>query len=249
MPAAPNTPWGYRLAKFLGMKIRLNEKIWLTLHIGVLPGNCRSGAADHQILYMADSYLTISSPSEAVFTEKRSRFLAFAFPVTTVEEVKDHVARLSKKYFDARHVCYAYMLGAARDTFRANDNGEPSGTAGKPILGQINSLQLTDVLVVVVRYFGGIKLGTPGLIAAYRAASREALDNAEIITLHQTAVISFTYPYMVINDVMKLTRLPGVDTLSSTFDNTCAMTLRVELDSEPMLRSRLADIDGLSVVE
>lgn len=245
----PNLNSGSLHANFLGTKIRLNKKICLTLHIGVHPA-FRMGMADlHQIRHMADSYLTISSPSEAVFTEKRSRFLAFAFPVTTVEEVKDHVGRLSKKYFDARHVCYAYMLGAARDTFRANDNGEPSGTAGKPILGQINSLQLTDVLVVVVRYFGGIKLGTPGLIAAYRAAAREALDNADIITLHQTALIAFIYPYIVINDVMKLTRLPGVETLSSTFDNTCAMTLRVELDSEPMLRSRLADINGLSVIE
>lgn len=198
---------------------------------------------------MADSYLTISAPSQAVFTEKRSRFLAFAFPVSSVEEVKEHVGALSKKYFDARHVCYAYMLGALRDVFRANDNGEPSGTAGKPILGQINSLQLTDVLVVVVRYFGGIKLGTPGLIAAYRAAAREALDNAEIITLHRMATVSFTYPYMVINDVMKLSKMPGVETISSTFDNTCSMTLRVTLDNEPLLRTRLDDIEGLSVHE
>lgn len=195
---------------------------------------------------MADSYLTIAGPSEAVFTEKRSRFLAFAFPVSTLEEVKRHVDTLSKKYFDARHVCYAYMLGPRRDVFRANDNGEPSGTAGKPILGQINSNELTDILIVVVRYFGGIKLGTPGLIAAYRSAAKEAIEAAQIITLHETEVLTFTYPYMVINEVMKLSKLPGVETLSSEFDNTCRMSLRVCLDNVPMMESRLATIDGLT---
>ena len=127
---------------------------------------------------MADTFITIESPSEAVFTEKRSKFLAFAYPVKTAREALDIVASLEKKYFDARHVCWAYMLGFDRDNFRANDNGEPSGTAGRPILGQINSFGLTDVLVAVVRYFGGVKLGTPGLIVAYRTASRMALEAA-----------------------------------------------------------------------
>lgn len=198
---------------------------------------------------MADTYLTISAPSEAIFTEKRSKFLAFAYPVATVEEVKEHVAALSKKYYDARHVCYAYMLGPERKEFRANDNGEPSGTAGKPILGQINSLELTDVLVCVVRYFGGIKLGTSGLIVAYRQAARDCLDSAEIIQLHQTATIAFSYPYMAMNDVMRLTKMDGVEMLSSTFDNTCAMTLRVELDRAQTVRTRLADIDGVTIHE
>lgn len=195
-----------------------------------------------------DTFRTISAPSEAVFTEKRSKFLAFAFPVGTVEQVKKHVTALSKKYFDARHVCYAYMLGHERADFRANDNGEPSGTAGKPILGQINSLELTDVLVIVVRYFGGIKLGTSGLISAYRQAARDALDAAEIVERHVTVDISFEYPYMAMNEVMKITREPGVGMLQSSFDNLCSMTLRVELDRVPEIRNRLTNIDGIAII-
>lgn len=205
--------------------------------------------AMHKKKTMADTYKTIAGPSEAIFTEKRSKFLAFAYPVSTVDEVKAKVAELSKKYFDARHVCWAYMLGAERTDFRANDNGEPSGTAGKPILGQINSLELTDILVAVVRYFGGIKLGTSGLIVAYRQASRDALDSAEIIELHQTSLITFSYPYMAMNDVMKLTRGEGIEMVSSVFDNTCTMTLRVELDRAESCRRRLSDIDGVTLTE
>lgn len=196
---------------------------------------------------MSDTYKTITSPAEAVFTEKRSKFLAFAYPVETVDEVKAKVAELSKKYFDARHVCWAYMLGADRTDFRANDNGEPSGTAGKPILGQINSLELTNVLVAVVRYFGGIKLGTAGLIVAYRQAARDALDSATIVELHETELITFSYPYMAMNEVMKLTRGEGVEMVSSIFDNTCTMTLRVERDRADSYRRRLADIDGVTL--
>ena len=128
-----------------------------------------------------DTYYTLAAPSEASFTEKRSRFLSFAIPVESREQVREHVKRFSKEYFDARHVCYAFVLGADRSDFLANDNGEPSGTAGKPILGQINSFNLTNLLIVVVRYFGGVKLGTPGLIAAYREAARQAIENGEII--------------------------------------------------------------------
>ena len=120
-----------------------------------------------------DTYKTIIEPSEGVYTEKRSKFIAIALPVRTLDEIKIHLETYQKKYYDARHVCYAYMLGAARKDFRANDNGEPSGTAGKPILGQINSNELTDILIIVVRYFGGIKLGTSGLIVAYKAAAAE----------------------------------------------------------------------------
>ena len=161
--------------------------------------------------------------------------------------MKAKVAELSKKYFDARHVCWAYMLGADRTDFRANDNGEPSGTAGKPILGQINSLELTNVLVAVVRYFGGIKLGTSGLIVAYRQAARDALDSATIVELHETELITFSYPYMAMNEVMKLTRGEGVEMVSSIFDNTCTMTLRVERDRADSYRRRLADIDGVTL--
>ena len=138
------------------------------------------------------------------------------------------------------------MLGPDRTEFRANDNGEPSGTAGKPILGQINSLELTDILVAVVRYFGGIKLGTPGLIAAYRQASRDALEAAEIVERHVTAELHFTYPYAVINDVMRISRADGVQVLDSTFDNACDMRLLVELDRLEAVKGRLEDIDGLT---
>lgn len=198
---------------------------------------------------MSDLFRTIQAPSEAVFTEQRSKFISFAFPIKTVEEAKEHVAALSKKYFDARHVCWAYMLGPERKEYRANDNGEPSGTAGKPILGQINSLELTDILVVVVRYFGGIKLGTSGLIVAYRTAARDALDAAVIIERHQTVSIEFTFPYQSINDVMKAIRQPGVDIGETVYDNTCRITLTVERDRENFLRERLGKIDGLTFSE
>lgn len=196
---------------------------------------------------MADTYRTITGPSEATYTEKRSKFLAFAFPVTSTEEVKEIIAGLNKEYFDARHVCWAYMLGPERLEYRSNDNGEPSGTAGKPILGQINSFELTNVLIAVVRYFGGVKLGTPGLIVAYRQSARLALENAEIVERHITKLIRFTYPYMVMNDVMKLSRGEGVKMLDSVFDNTCSMTLEVELDRAEALTKKLLDIDGLTL--
>ncbi|MDE6042560.1 MAG: YigZ family protein, partial [Muribaculaceae bacterium] len=144
---------------------------------------------------MADLFHTIASPSEAQYTEKRSKFIGFAFPVSTPGEAKDLVAQMQKRYYDARHVCWAYMLGSTRDVFLSNDNGEPSGTAGKPILGQINSLGLTNVLVVVVRYFGGIKLGTSGLIVAYRTAARMALEAAGTVERHDRSRVAFRFPY------------------------------------------------------
>lgn len=195
---------------------------------------------------MSDTFRTIAAPSEAVFTEKRSKFLAFAYPASTAEQAKERVAELSKKYFDARHVCWAYMLGPERKEFRANDNGEPSGTAGKPILGQINSLELTDVVIGVVRYFGGIKLGTSGLIVAYRQAARLALEAADIIECHQSKNITFAFPYMVMNDVMKVARMPGVAIIEQSFECTCNMTLRIELDHFDNVSRKLADIDGLT---
>ena len=198
---------------------------------------------------MSDTFRTIAAPSEAVYTEKRSKFLAFAYPVTSVEQAKQRIDELSKKYFDARHVCWAYMLGPDRNDFRANDNGEPSGTAGKPILGQINSLELTDVVIGVVRYFGGIKLGTSGLIVAYRQAARLALEAAQIIELHQCCDITYSFPYIVMNDVMKVARMPGVDIISQSFECTCLMTLRVQLDHLDNVTRRLSDIDGLTFID
>lgn len=197
---------------------------------------------------MSDTYLTIAAPAEAIFKEKMSKFLAFAHPVKTVAEAKAVIAGYQKKYFDARHVCWAYMLGSARTEFLSTDNGEPSGTAGKPILGQINSFGLTDIVVVVVRYFGGIKLGTSGLIAAYREAARDAISQAEIIECHDTTDISFHFPYLSMNAVMKLTKNGEAEIIEQVFDNSCSMTLRIRSDYADQLRARLTDIDGVTLV-
>lgn len=198
---------------------------------------------------MADTYLTLSRPSEAIFREKMSKFIAFAHPASTVEEAKAVIAQYQKKYFDARHVCWAYMLGFERTDFQSNDNGEPSGTAGKPILGQINSFGLTDTVIVVVRYFGGIKLGTSGLIAAYREAARLALDEAEIVERKVMKHIEFTFPYLSMNDVMRLVKQSDLEILSQQFDNACAMTLAVRADDYDTLTSRLRDIDGVNLLQ
>lgn len=198
---------------------------------------------------MADLYKTIAAPAEAQHTEKRSRFLAFAYPVATSAEARAHVQELQREYHDARHVCWAYMLGSARTDFLSNDNGEPSGTAGKPILGQINSLGLTNVLVAVVRYFGGIKLGTPGLIAAYRTAARMVLDEATTVERHDMARITFSYPYVAMNAVMKLVRENGADIVERSFDNTCSLTVEINADAAHALRARIAALDGTSIIE
>lgn len=196
---------------------------------------------------MADTYLTIAAPSEAIFREKMSKFLAFAHPVSTVADAKAIIATYQKKYFDARHVCWAYMLGFDRTDFQSNDNGEPSGTAGKPILGQINSFNLTDVVIVVVRYFGGIKLGTSGLIAAYREAARMALDEAEILERKLMKRIQFTFPYLSMNDVMRTVKQSQLEIIAQQFDNACSMTVSVRADDYPAVTARLQDIDGLTL--
>ena len=192
-----------------------------------------------------DTYRTIKAASEGAYSEKRSKFLAFAMPVRSVEEVKQIVAEYQKKYYDARHDCYAYMLGAERKEFRANDNGEPSGTAGKPILGQINSNELTDILIVVVRYFGGVKLGTSGLIVAYRLAASEAIAAAEIVekTVDEDVTFHFEYPFM--NDVMRIVKEEEPQIVVRDFDNDCTMTLRIRKDSMPRLKARLEKVSSL----
>ena len=192
-------------------------------------------------------FLTISNPSEGTYTEKRSKFLAFAFPVSTVEEVKERVGEYQKKYYDARHVCYAYMLGADRLQFRANDNGEPSGTAGKPILGQINSNNLTNILIIVVRYFGGIKLGTSGLIQAYKAAAAEAIAAADIIEKTVDERITIRFDYLVMNDVMRIVKEETPTIVNQGYDTDCWMTLEIRKDLMLKLRSRLEKIESLLI--
>lgn len=194
---------------------------------------------------MDDTYKTISKLAEGTYTEKRSKFLAFAIPVRTIEEIKEQLKFYEKKYYDARHVCYAYMLGAERADFRANDNGEPSGTAGRPILGQINSFGLTDILIIVVRYFGGIKLGTSGLIVAYKAAAQEALNSADIIEKTVDVDISFLYEYPFMNDVMRIVKEESPEIISQDFDTDCRMTLRIRKSQFGVLYNRLSKVDTL----
>jgi uncharacterized YigZ family protein len=188
---------------------------------------------------MSDTYLTISEISEGYYTEKRSKFYAFAHPVETVDEVKDIVAMYRKKFYDARHVCWAYMLGHERIDFRANDDGEPSSTAGKPILGQINSSELTNILVVVIRYYGGVNLGTGGLIVAYRTAAADAIANANIEERLIEQEIVYNYPYIMMNDVMRVVKDMQPRIISQTFDNTCEIKLSIRKSEAPRLKSML----------
>ena len=188
-----------------------------------------------------DSYKTISEEivGEGYYTEKRSKFLAFCHHGETAAEVKDIVARYRKEYYDARHVCYAYMLGPERLEFRANDDGEPSATAGKPILGQINSRELTDILIVVIRYYGGVNLGTGGLIVAYRTAAADGLDHCVEETRLVEEKITYTFTYPMMNAVMKVVKDMQPRVISQQFDNTCSITLSIRRSLAEELRSRL----------
>ena len=189
---------------------------------------------------MNDEYKTITEQiGEGSYSEKRSRFLAFAHHVESVEQVKELLAQYRKRYYDARHVCYAYMLGPERSDFRANDDGEPSSTAGKPILGQINSNELTDVLIVVVRYYGGVNLGTSGLIVAYREAAADALRNAQIVVRQVEELVTYQFAYPLMNDVMRIVKEMAPRIVSQTFDNTCEITLSIRLSEAERLRQKL----------
>ncbi|MGL4229102.1 MAG: IMPACT family protein [Tannerellaceae bacterium] len=198
---------------------------------------------------MGDTYKTITGTAEGLFTEKRSKFIAYAVPVRTVEEVKEQVEKFRKQYYDARHVCWAYMLGHERKNFRANDDGEPSGTAGKPILGQINSNELTNILVVVIRYFGGIKLGTGGLIVAYKAAAAEVLAVAEVEERTVDVDVKVIYEYPFMNGVMRIIKEMNVEIVSQSFDMDCEMTLRIRMNDVVMLKERLLKVDSLRILE
>ena len=189
-----------------------------------------------------DEYKTISATSEGYYTEKRSKFLAFAHHVDTVDQVKDIIAGYRKKYYDARHVCYAYMLGPERQDFRANDDGEPSSTAGKPILGQINSNELTDILIVVIRYYGGVNLGTSGLIVAYREAAADAIAHATVETRQVEELVKYSFSYPQMNDVMRIVKDMNPRIISQTYDNTCEIVLSIRKSEAEELRQRLAKL-------
>jgi uncharacterized YigZ family protein len=195
-----------------------------------------------------DSYKTIATVSEGYITEQRSRFISFAIPLQTPEQAKETVAKYRKQYYDARHVCWAYMLGTTRDQFRINDDGEPSSTAGKPILGVINSNELTDLLIVVVRYFGGVKLGTSGLIVAYRNAAQDAINNAQIVekTVDEDISISFEYPFL--NSVMKIIKEEQAQILFRQFEMNCEITLRICRSEAEKLKNKLRKIESLSIL-
>lgn len=193
-----------------------------------------------------DEYRSIASRSEGLFKDNGSRFIALAFPVETEEEIREIVAGLKKEYHDARHHCYAWRLGYRGDRFRANDDGEPSGSAGRPILGQIDSLGLSDILVVVVRYFGGIKLGIPGLIRAYRSSTADALSQAEVIGKVAGRTFRVGFDYLSMNSVMKVLKDMGLTPSSQDFGLSCTLEVRVRLSQEEDFRARLA---GMTIIE
>lgn len=194
-----------------------------------------------------DTYLTLETMSEAVFKERSSRFLAYAYPVTSLDEIRDLLDSLHKRYFDATHHCYAYRLGPNGETFRINDDREPAGTAGKPILGQILSAGLTDCLIVVVRYFGGTKLGVPGLISAYRQSAAAAIDAAVIVERTIDAEVEIVFSFLAMNDVMKIVKDVQPRILDQQFDNICRMTLAIRLSLKDNLLGRLEKVDGITI--
>ena len=189
---------------------------------------------------MVDQYKTISDKiGEGYYTEKRSKFLAFAHHVTNVDDIKLLLAQYRKKYYDARHVCYAYMLGAERTDFRANDDGEPSSTAGKPILGQINSNELSDILIVVVRYYGGVNLGTSGLIVAYREAASDAIAHCEITMQQVEEIVDYDFPYVMMNDVMRIVKEMSPRIVAMNYDTNCSVKLSIRQSEAQQLRDKL----------
>ncbi len=193
-------------------------------------------------------YVTLAEPSQAILREKMSKFIAFAFPASSAAEARARIDEIASRYHDARHVCWAYLLGADGSEFQSNDNGEPSGTAGRPILGQIRSAGLSNVAIAVVRYFGGIKLGTSGLIAAYREAARMALDAAPKITAYEMTDITFTFPYVAMNDVMRTLKDSEARITDQQCDNSCRISLSIRSDHADRLRERLDNIPGTSIL-
>jgi len=195
-----------------------------------------------------DSYHTITTLTEGIYKEKGSKFLAFSIPVQNVEEVKELVKAYKKEYYDARHVCYGYMLGADRKEWRANDDGEPSGTAGRPIVGQINSRELTNILVIVVRYFGGILLGTGGLTIAYKEATADALNQAVIIEKTVDGEMTIHFEYAIMNSVMRIVKETNARIIDQGYEGDCFMKLSIREQEIDFLKGKLIKIDGLQFV-
>ncbi len=193
-----------------------------------------------------DNYKTIKSVSRGSYKEKGSRFIAFAFPVTNLEEIRLTVEGIRKEYHDARHHCYAYMLGQERLIWRTNDDGEPSGTAGRPILGQINSAELTNVLIVVIRYFGGTLLGVSGLIKAYRTAAADSLKNADIIERTLNDYYELVFPYTALNDIMKILKEEVAGQSGQSFELESSIIINFRVSARDKIIGRLSRIDGLS---
>ena len=190
-----------------------------------------------------DTYLTVKGSAQAQFVEQRSRFISFIWHVTTADEVKERITALQKEYYDARHVCYAYMLGAERADWRANDNGEPSGTAGKPILGQINSAGLSDVLIAVVRYFGGVKLGTSGLTEAYRLAAQQVIEKADVITAYVERNVTVLFTYNMTNVVMKAVKDLDVKMVSQEYGSFSTEKTDRAFECKAIVRAKLSVAD------
>ena len=193
------------------------------------------------------SYLTIKAPSEGLFKDKGSKFISYAFPVTTEDEIKEKVDILKKKYYDARHHCYAYVLGAERAMFRSNDDREPSGTAGKPILGQLNSQNLTNILVVVVRYFGGTLLGTSGLINAYKEATISALQNSQVIKKIVTELYYINFQYEATNEVMKIVKDYNLFVTDQHFGSECSLFAKIGVAEKEIILTKLNKIESVSL--
>jgi uncharacterized YigZ family protein len=191
----------------------------------------------------SDEFKTISISGKGIYTEKRSKFLAFSHHISSVDEAMDIIANYRKKYYDARHVCYAYVLGTDHCTFRANDDGEPSSTAGKPILGQINNHELTDILIIVIRYYGGINLGTSGLIVAYRTAATEAINASTIITKLKEETITYKFKYPMMNSVMRVIKDLNPRIVSQNFDNACEVVLAIRKSKAKELLQKLNNLD------
>ena len=198
---------------------------------------------------MNDIYYTIKGPGSSQYKEKMSRFLSFAIPVKSQDEAKAEIKRYQNEYHDSRHVCWAYMIGPARTEWQLNDNGEPSGTAGKPILGQINSFNVTDVVVIVVRYFGGIKLGTSGLIAAYREAARLALEEAGVKEMRKKTRLSIDFPYISQEGVMRVAKGEDVETIAREFDNLCHILIEFPESKKEEIIGKLSKVEGAVVEE